>query len=64
MSAATSLFGDANKNLLDHFSRERGNDYDCIRVLLIYWKVGDDTGFKVEADQYETCFRDHFRYPV
>lgn len=39
----------------------RDTDYDDVMVLILYWKDGDDPGFKAEADKLQRFFEENFR---
>ncbi|KAK8880190.1 Protein kinase-like (PK-like) [Apiospora arundinis] len=53
-----------NQKLRDHFHRNRENDYDAVRVLLIYWEGAESQDFKTEATELGLLFEQRFCYPV
>lgn len=54
----------ANIRLEEHFSRDRGNDYDRVEVLLLYWQDSDVPDCKTEANCLERLLRGRFNYHV
>ncbi|KAJ4394315.1 hypothetical protein N0V93_003532 [Gnomoniopsis smithogilvyi] len=64
MSTESDIRERANAILRDHFNRDRANDYDRVKVLLLYWEVSDMPGCKDEANALAQLFTRRFNYQV